>query len=292
MSANAPPRHPRLRDPLVLRLLIGALAIGFLALLLILPLWAIFRQALADGLSGYLDAVSAPDTRSAIGLSLAAAAIAVPMNTVFGLAAAWAIARFDFFGKSILSAIVDLPFSVSPVIAGLVFVLLFGAQGYAGPFLREHDLQIIFATPGVVLATAFVTFPFVARELIPYMQAQGSEEDEAALTLGASGWQTFLLVTLPSIKWSLLYGIIHCSARAMGEFGAVAVVSGSIRGRTNTVPLQVEILYSEYHFTAAFAVASLLALIGVITLLLKTLLEGRALRALRMLRPGREGDAP
>jgi sulfate transport system permease protein len=223
----------------------------------------------------YLEAIVEPDALSAIKLTLIAAGIAVPLNLIFGVAAAWTIAKFEFRGKSVLLTLIDLPFSVSPVISGLVYVLLFGAQGWFGEWLRDHDIKILFAVPGIVLATIFVTFPFVARELIPLMQAQGSEEEEAALVLGASGWQTFWHVTLPNIKWGLLYGVILCNARAMGEFGAVSVVSGHIRGETNTMPLQVEILYNEYNFVAAFAVASLLTLLALLTLALKTIVEWR-----------------
>ncbi|MBX7057670.1 MAG: sulfate ABC transporter permease subunit CysW [Leptospirales bacterium] len=251
------------------------LSFVFVGILVATPVAAIFQQALANGIGAYWQAISSDQSRQAIVLSLLAAFVAVPLNTTFGIAAAWAIARFEFPGKATFSAIIDLPFSVSPVIAGLVFVLLFGGRGLFGEWLQEHNFRIIFAAPGIVLATVFVTFPFVARELIPFMQAQGAEEDEAAMSLGASGLQTLLRVTLPSIKWSLLYGMIHCAARAMGEFGAVAVVSGHIRGRTVTAPLQVEILFNDFQFTAAFAVASLLAAMGLVTLLLKILLEGR-----------------
>jgi sulfate transport system permease protein len=278
-AADIPmPAAPAVRGnqeaPLVRVLLIG-LALAFLTLFLFLPLAAVFHEALKKGLGVYWRAISDPDALSAIRLTLITAAIAVPLNLVFGVAAAWAIAKFDFPGKSILITLIDLPFSVSPVIAGLVFVLMFGAQGWFGPWLQAHDIKIIFAVPGIVLATIFVTFPFVARELIPLMQAQGAEEEEAAVVLGASGWQTFWRVTLPNIKWGLLYGVILCNARAMGEFGAVSVVSGHIRGATNTMPLQVEILYNEYSFVAAFAVASLLALLALLTLVAKTVVEGR-----------------
>jgi len=236
----------------------------------------VFTEALKKGSDTYLSAIVEPDALSAIKLTLITAAIAVPMNLVFGVAAAWTIAKFDFRGKNILLTLIDLPFSVSPVISGLIYVLLFGAQGWFGPWLRDHDIKILFAVPGIVMATVFVTFPFVARELIPLMQSQGTEEEEAALVLGASGWRTFWHVTLPNIKWGLLYGVILCNARAMGEFGAVSVVSGHIRGETNTMPLQVEILYNEYNFAAAFAVASLLALLALVTLALKSLVEWRA----------------
>jgi len=257
---------------LVKGLLVGTAAV-FLALFLLMPLAAVFYEALRKGAQTYFAALVEPDARAAIELTLLTAAIAVPANLVFGVAAAWAIAKFDFRGKQILITLIDLPFSVSPVIAGLIYVLVFGAQGWLGPWLAEHDLKVIFAVPGIVLATIFVTLPFVARELIPLMQAQGTEEEEAALTLGASGWQTFWRVTIPNIKWGLLYGVILCNARAMGEFGAVSVVSGHIRGATNTMPLHVEILYNEYQFAAAFAVASLLALLALITLGLKSLIE-------------------
>ena len=249
------------------------LAVGILALFLILPLFAVLAQALEHGFGAYLDALKEPDTQHAIYLTLLVAAIVVPLNTVFGVAAAWAIARFQFRGRSFLISLIDLPFSVSPVIAGLIYVLVFGAHGWFGPWLAEHNIKIIFAVPGIVLATLFVTFPFVARELIPLMQEQGQEEEEAALTLGASGWKTFWKVTLPNIKWGLLYGVILCNARAMGEFGAVSVVSGHIRGVTNTLPLQVEVLYNEYEFVPAFAAASLLALLAIVTLIVKSLLE-------------------
>ncbi len=248
----------------------------FFGIFLLLPLVTVFVEALRKGVEAYFSALNDPDALSAMGLTLTAAALAVPINLVFGVAAAWAIARFEFPGKHLLITLIDLPFSVSPVVAGLVFVLLFGAQGWFGPWLREHDIRIVFAVPGIVLATLFVTFPFVARELIPLMQAQGREEEEAAIVLGASGWQTFWHVTLPNIKWGLLYGVILSNARAMGEFGAVSVVSGHIRGETNTLPLHVEILYNEYQFAAAFAVASLLALLALITLVIKSWVEYRA----------------
>ena len=260
-------------------ILIG-LAVGFLALFIFLPLAIVFSQAFAKGISVYWASLHTPDALAAIRLTLLAAGIAVPLNVVFGVAAAWAIGKFDFVGKSVLITLIDLPFSVSPVVSGLIYVLLFGLQGVLGPWLARHDLQIIFAVPGIVLATIFVTFPFVARELIPLVQAQGQEEEEAALALGASGWQTFFRVSLPNIKWGLLYGVILCNARAMGEFGAVSVVSGHIRGRTNTMPLHVEILYNEYQFAAAFAVASLLALLALATLVVKTIVEWRARRQL------------
>ncbi len=254
--------------------LIG-LALTFMFLFLVLPLAAVFTEALRKGLDAYLEALEEPDAWSAIRLTLITAAIAVPLNLVFGVSAAWAIAKYEFKGKSVLTTLVDLPFSVSPVVAGLVYVLMFGAQGWFGPWLQANDIQIIFAVPGIVLATVFVTFPFIARELIPLMQAQGSDEEQAAIVLGATGWQTFWRVTLPNIKWGLLYGVILCNARAMGEFGAVSVVSGHIRGQTNTMPLHVEILYNEYQSVAAFAVASLLALLALVTLAIKSVIEWR-----------------
>ena len=256
-------------------------AMLFLACFLILPMAAVFAEALRRGLRAYLDAITEPDAMSAIRLTLMTAAIAVPANLVFGVAAAWSITKFNFRGKSVLITLIDLPFAVSPVISGLIYVLLFGLNGWFGGWLDEHDIRIIFAVPGIVLATTFVTFPFVARELIPLMQAQGADEEYAAITLGASGWQTFWRVTLPNIKWGLLYGVILCNARAMGEFGAVSVVSGHIRGETNTMPLHVEILYNEYNFVAAFAVASLLALLAIATLILKSIVEWRHARSHR-----------
>ena len=258
----------------VRRSLIG-LALAFLTLFLFIPLISVFYEAFKKGADVYFAAITDPDAVSAIKLTLAVAAIAVPLNLVFGVATAWAIAKFEFRGKNLLITLIDLPFSVSPVVSGLIYVLVFGLQGWLGPWLAEHDLKIIFAVPGIVLATVFVTVPFIARELIPLMQAQGTEEEEAAVVLGASGWQTFYQITLPNIKWGLLYGAILCNARAMGEFGAVSVVSGHIRGSTNTMPLHVEILYNEYNFAAAFAVASLLALLALVTLGLKTLIEFR-----------------
>ena len=260
----------------VVRATLIGVSLAFLGLLLAAPLGAVLAQALAKGWAAYTASFSDPDTRAAIRLTLLTAAIVVPVNTVFGICASWAIAKFEFKGKSLLITLIDLPFAVSPVIAGLVFVLLFGSQGWFGPWLQERDVQVIFAVPGIVLATLFITFPYVARELIPLMQQQGSDEEEAAITLGASAWVTFLRVTLPKIRWGLLYGIILCNARAMGEFGAVSVVSGHIRGLTTTMPLQVEILYNEYNFVAAFAVASLLAVLAILTLVLKTVVEWRA----------------
>ena len=255
------------------RITLVALALGFMALFLVLPLAAVFTEALRKGWGAYWEALKEPDAWAAIRLTLITAAVAVPLNLIFGVAAAWAIAKFEFRGKSFLTTLIDLPFSVSPVVAGLIYVLVFGAQGWFGPWLAEHDIKIVFAVPGIILATLFVTFPFIARELIPLMQAQGNEEEQAAQVLGASGWQTFWYVTLPNIKWGLLFGVILCNARAMGEFGAVSVVSGHIRGQTNTMPLHVEILYNEYQSVAAFAVASLLALLALLTLALKSAVE-------------------
>jgi sulfate/thiosulfate transport system permease protein len=278
LPAPVSARRRATAEPALVRWTLIALALVFLGVFLLVPLAAVFTEALRKGLGTYFAALTEPDAVAAIQLTLLVAAIAVPANLVFGVAAAWAIAKFDFRGKSVLITLIDLPFAVSPVISGLVYVLLFGAQGWLGPWLREHDIQVIFAVPGVVLATIFVTFPFVARELIPLMQAQGTEEEEAARVLGASGWQLFWRVTLPNIKWGLLYGVILCNARAMGEFGAVSVVSGHVRGLTNTMPLHVEILYNEYNFAAAFAVASLLACLALVTLLLKRVVEWRARR--------------
>jgi sulfate/thiosulfate transport system permease protein len=254
--------------------LIG-LALGFVFLFLLLPLAAVFTEALRKGLPAALEALREPDAWSAIRLTLITAAVAVPLNLVFGVAAAWAVAKYEFKGKAFLTTLIDLPFSVSPVVAGLIYVLMFGAQGWIGPWLAAHDIKIVFAVPGIILATVFVTFPFIARELIPLMQAQGTDEEQAAIVLGATGWQTFWHVTLPNIKWGLVYGVILCNARAMGEFGAVSVVSGHIRGQTNTLPLHVEILYNEYQSVAAFAVASLLALLALLTLLIKSVVAWR-----------------
>jgi sulfate transport system permease protein len=262
-------------EPVWVRVLLISIALIFLTLFLFVPLAAVFFEAFKKGWHVYLAAITEDDALSAIKLTLMTSIIAVPLNLVFGVAAAWTIAKFEFRGKNVLLTLIDLPFSVSPVISGLIYVLIFGAQGWFGPWLSAHDIKILFAVPGIVLATIFVTFPFVARELIPLMQSQGNEEEEAALVLGASGWKTFWHVTLPNIKWGLLYGVILCNARAMGEFGAVSVVSGHIRGQTNTIPLQVEILYNEYNFAAAFAVASLLAFLALVTLALKSFIEWR-----------------
>ncbi|WP_224367592.1 sulfate ABC transporter permease subunit CysW [Hyalangium versicolor] len=267
--------HTASQSSLVRWLLIGG-ALLFLGLFLVVPLVAVFTFALQKGVGEYLSALATPEALSAIQLTLTAAVVAVPLNLVFGLAAAWLIARFRFPGRDLLVTLIDLPFSVSPVIAGLIFVLLFGRQGWFGPWLAEHDLHIIFAVPGIVLATLFITFPFVAREVLPVMQAQGSDEEEAALTLGASGWTTFLRVTLPKVKWGVIYGVILCNARAMGEFGAVSVVSGHIRGVTTTLPLHAEILYNEYDFVGAFAAASLLTVLALVTLALKKYVEWKA----------------
>ncbi len=270
--------------PWVRRLLIG-LALAFLLLFLLLPLAAVFTEALRQGWGAYLAGLAEPDAWSAIRLTLLTALICVPLNLVFGVAAAWCIAKFEFRGKAFLITLIDLPFSISPVVAGLMYVLVFGANGWLGPWLAAHDIKIIFAVPGIVLATVFVTFPFIARELIPLMQAQGQDEEQAATVLGASGWQTFWHVTLPNIKWGLLYGVILCNARAMGEFGAVSVVSGHIRGQTNTIPLHVEILYNEYQSVAAFAAASLLALLALVTLAIKTVAEHHSAQQLRQSTP-------
>ncbi|WP_375158698.1 sulfate ABC transporter permease subunit CysW [Bradyrhizobium sp. RDT46] len=273
-QAHATAARDNLRtEPRPVRIIIIALAMIFLSIFVVLPLVVVFAQAFSKGIVAYFAALAEPEALAAIKLTLIVAAISVGLNLVFGLVAAWAIAKFDFSGKTFLITLIDLPFSVSPVISGLVFVLLFGAQGYFGSWLRDHDIQILFAVPGIALATTFVTFPFVARALIPLMQEQGTQEEEAAISLGASGLQTFFRVTLPNIKWGVLYGVLLCNARAMGEFGAVSVVSGHIRGETNTMPLLVEILYNEYQFVAAFAIASLLAMLALITLIAKTVLE-------------------
>jgi sulfate transport system permease protein len=267
-------------EPLWVRLLLTSIALLFLSLFLLLPLVIVFSEAFARGTEVYLASITEPAALHAIKLTLIAAAIAVPCNVIFGLAASWAIAKFQFKGRQLLITLIDLPIAVSPVIVGLSLMLIFGARGYLGDWLMDHDVRIMFAVPGIVLATIFITFPFVARELIPLMQEQGREQEEAALTLGANGWQTFFRVTLPSVKWALLYGIILANARAMGEFGAVSVVSGKIREQTNTMPLHIEILYNEYQFAAAFAVSSLLALLALVTLLLKSLLEYKAAKDL------------
>ncbi len=274
--SSAKPRTKVTGESALVRWVLIGLALSFLTLFLFIPLVSVFYEALKKGVDVYVAAVTESDAVAAIRLTLMVAAIAVPVNLVFGLAAAWAIAKFEFRGKNLLITFIDLPFSVSPVVAGLIYVLIFGLQGWLGPWLADNDIKVIFAVPGIVLATIFVTVPFIARELIPLMQAQGTEEEEAAVVLGASGWETFSRVTLPNIKWGLLYGVILCNARAMGEFGAVSVVSGHIRGSTNTMPLHVEILYNEYNFAAAFAVASLLALLALVTLALKTFIELRS----------------
>lgn len=266
-------------EPRWVRWTLTAVGLGFLFFFLGLPLLAVFVEAFAAGMPKYLEALADPEARSAIWLTLFVALFVLPFNVIFGVAAAWAIAKFEFKGKSLLVTLIDLPFAVSPVVAGLVFILIFGAQGVFGPWLAAHDIKVVFALPGIIIATLFITFPFVARELIPLMQAQGKDEEEAAVSLGATGWQMFRRVTLPNIKWGLLYGVILANARAMGEFGAVSVVSGHIRGLTNTLPLQVEILYNEYNFVAAFAVASLLALLALLTLGVKSFIEWRTARA-------------
>jgi sulfate transport system permease protein len=280
-AVNRVPVSAATTEPPLVRGALIAVALIFLTLFLFVPLAAVFYEALRKGVGVYLAAIIDPYALATIRLTLLSAAIAVPLNMAFGVTAAWAIAKFEFRGKSLLITLIDLPFAVSPVIAGLIYVLLFGAQGWLGPWLGEHDLKIIFAVPGIVLATVFVTVPFIARELIPLMQAQGAEEEEAALVLGASGWLTFWRITLPNIQWGLLYGVVLCTARAMGEFGAVSVVSGHIRGLTNTLPLHVEILYNEYQFAAAFACASLLTLLALVMLALKALIERRASRQRR-----------
>lgn len=275
-KASVRPKH--INEPPVVRWILISIALLFLALIVLLPLVTIFVEAFKKGAGVYFASINDPDALSAIRLTVITALIAVPLNTIFGIAAAWAISKFRFRGKNVLITLIDLPFAISPVISGLIFVLLFGARGWFGPWLDDHNLQIIFALPGIVLATTFVTFPFVARELIPLMQAQGVQEEEAAASLGAKGWQIFWRITLPNIKWGLLYGIILCNARAMGEFGAVSVVSGHIRGETNTLPLHIEILYNEYQFSASFAVASLLLLLALVTLVVKSFIEWRAAR--------------
>jgi sulfate transport system permease protein len=278
LALVAPPRrklHAPTSESLSAKsILIGA-SVLFLGLFLVFPLVVVFVEALRGGIGAYVDSLSDPDALAAISLTLLVAAIAVPANLIFGIAAAWAIAKYEFRGKAFLITLIDLPFSVSPVISGLIYVILFGAQGYLGTWLQSYGIQIVFAVPGIVLATVFITFPFVARELIPLMQEQGTQEEEAAISLGASGWQTFRRVTLPNVKWGLMYGVLLCNARAMGEFGAVSVVSGHIRGLTNTMPLHVEILYNDYQWAAAFAVASLLALLALVTLIIKSILEWR-----------------
>jgi len=281
ICTSLPPRDGRpgsraTREPLIIRWLLIGLSLAFLGLFLFVPLVAVFAQAMERGVRAYWDSLCDSDALAAISLTLLTAAIAVPLNLVFGVAAAWAVAKFEFVGKNVLVTLIDLPFAVSPVISGLIYVLIFGLQGWFGPWLSAHGMKVIFAVPGIVLATIFVTFPFVARELIPLMQAQGADEEEAAVSLGATGWQTFFRVTLPNVKWGLLYGVILCNARAMGEFGAVSVVSGHIRGLTNTMPLHVEILYNEYNFVAAFAVASLLAMLALLTLVAKTFVEWKS----------------
>ncbi len=276
MSRNHQVARDAVGEPALVRWLLIGFVVVFLALFLLLPLALVFTEAFAQGFAVFVEAITEPDAMASITLTLLVAAICVPLNLVFGIAAAWAIARFEFPGKSWLNAIIDLPFSVSPVVSGLCFILVFGAQGWFGPWLAAIGVDVVFAVPGIVLATLFVTLPFVARELVPLMQAQGSDEELAALSLGAGGWRTFFHVTLPNVRWGLLYGVLLCNARAMGEFGAVSVVSGHIRGLTNTMPLHVEILYNEYQFSAAFAVASLLALLALLTLALKTLLEWRS----------------
>ena len=276
------PRTGTTEAPWVRRTLIG-IALVFMALFLVLPLAAVFAEAFRNGWLAYFAALKDPDAWAAIRLTLLTAAVAVPLNLVFGVAAAWCIAKYEFRGKAFLTTLVDLPFSVSPVVAGLIYVLVFGAQGWFGPWLQANDIKIVFAVPGIILATVFVTFPFIARELIPLMQAQGNDEEQAAIVLGATGWQTFWYVTLPNIKWGLMYGVILCNARAMGEFGAVSVVSGHIRGQTNTMPLHVEILYNEYQAVAAFAVASLLALLALVTLAIKSFVEWQHAKEMQML---------
>lgn len=279
LSNEARPKH--LTEAGTVRIVLIGIALLFIGAVIILPLVTVLTEAFRKGWSAYIEAIRDPYAMSALRLTLLTAAIAVPLNTLFGVAAAWALTKFRFRGKNLLVTLIDLPFSVSPVISGLVFILIFGAQGYLGPWLAEHDIKIVFATPGIVLATMFVTFPFVARELLPLMETQGVQDEEAAVSLGAKGWRTFFKVTLPNIKWGLLYGIILCNARAMGEFGAVSVVSGHIRGQTNTLPLHIEILYNDYQYSASFAVASLLMLLAIVTLVLKALIENRLVRSRR-----------
>jgi sulfate transport system permease protein len=286
--------RPAIAEPAWVKWLLVTVSLGFLGVFLLMPLAAVFVEAFRKGAGAYFTSFRDPAALAAIKLTLLVAAIAVPANCVFGLAASWAIAKFSFVGKNLLISLIDLPFAVSPVISGLIYILLYGLHGWLGPWLVAHDIQIVFAVPGIVLATLFVTFPFIAREVIPLMQAQGTEDEEAAITLGASGWQTFRRVTLPNVKWAVLYGVILCNARAMGEFGAVSVVSGHIRGRTNTMPLHVEILYNEYNFVAAFAVASLLAMLALATLALKSFFEWRSRRPLAAAPPcaGADASAP
>jgi sulfate/thiosulfate transport system permease protein len=279
-SVSREPAARAISEPAVMRWILITIAVLFLGIFLFLPLAVVFASAFEEGIAVYFDSFRKPDALAAIRLTLLAAVIAVPLNLVFGVAAAWVIGKFEFVGKSLLITLIDLPFSVSPVVSGLIYVLLFGLQGLLGPWLIAHGIRIIFAVPGIVLATIFVTFPFIARELIPLIQAQGNDEEEAALTLGASGWQTFFRVTLPNVKWALLYGVILCNARAMGEFGAVSVVSGHIRGLTNTMPLHIEILYNDYQFVSSFAVASLLALLALMTLVVKSAVEWKSRRQL------------
>ena len=288
LASGSRAQAPATRDAPIVRWTLIAIALGFLALFLVLPLVVIFAEAFREGIGAYFASFNDPDALAAIKLTLLTAAIAVPVNVVFGVCAAWAITKFKFPGRSLLVTLIDLPFAVSPVVAGLIFVLVFGLQGWLGPWLAEHDIKVIFAVPGIVLATLFITFPFVARELIPLMEEQGTEEEQAAMTLGARGWTIFRRVTLPNIRWALLYGVILCNARAMGEFGAVSVVSGHIRGETNTLPLHVEILYNEYSFVAAFATASLLAVLAIVTLVLKSLVEYRVRRQIAKAATGEE----
>lgn len=290
LASGSRAQAPATRDAPIVRWTLIAIALGFLALFLVLPLVVIFAEAFREGIGAYFASFNDPDALAAIKLTLLTAAIAVPVNVVFGVCAAWAITKFKFPGRSLLVTLIDLPFAVSPVVAGLIFVLVFGLQGWLGPWLAEHDIKVIFAVPGIVLATLFITFPFVARELIPLMEEQGTEEEQAAMTLGARGWTNFRRVTLPNIRWALLYGVILCNARAMGEFGAVSVVSGHIRGETNTLPLHVEILYNEYSFVAAFATASLLAVLAIVTLVLKSLVEYRVRRQIARAAIGEESS--